>query len=79
MSGSVKWNVNPIGSDVHWAHRDMLQRAAYAGRAWAHKALEDDAPVLYVAAGGFKSDFKQAVSTSGQPVICRTLKDLYSD
>lgn len=56
----------------------MLQRAADAGRKWAHQALEPGAPLLYVAAGGFSGDFGEAARASDHPVIAWTLNDLYA-
>jgi hypothetical protein len=77
LTGSVKWNTKPIGSDVHWAHIDMLERAAHAGRAWAHNALEPEASILYVTAGGFADDFIMSIQDADQNVICWSLEDLY--
>jgi hypothetical protein len=56
----------------------MLQRAADAGRAWAHAALDPMAPLLYVAAGGFAAGFRDEVNASGHPAICWALEDLYA-
>jgi AAA+ ATPase superfamily predicted ATPase len=78
LTGAVKWHRLPIGAGVHAHHIDMLRRAAAAGRAWAHKALKPDAPLFYVAAGGFSSAFTDAVAASGHPAICWTLEDLYT-
>jgi hypothetical protein len=77
LTGSVKWNAAPVGSAAHWSHMDMLERAAHAGRAWAHQALEADASILYVAAGGFADDFMEAVSGAEQRVTCWSLEDVY--
>ena len=79
LSGAFKWNRTSIDAGVHRDHLDMLRRAADAGRRWAHQALEPDAPLLYVAAGGFTADFKAAVDASGHPATCWTLDDLYED
>lgn len=38
---------------------------------------EPDAPLLYVAAGGFASGFAEAAKASGHPVALWTLRDLY--
>jgi len=78
MTGAVKWDANPIGAGVHHGHLEMLRRAADAGRAWAHAALEPDAPLFYVAAGGFTSSFHEEVETSGHPVILWTLEEIYA-
>lgn len=78
MTGAVKWERAPTGAGVHYAHLAMLRRAADAGRAWAHAALDPDAPLLYVAAGGFTAGFREAVETSGHPATCWDLGDLYA-
>ena len=77
LSGAVKWNYKPIGSDVHWAHVEMLRRAADAGRKWAHDAQEPTAPILYVAAGGFTESFTEAIAESDHPITLWTLDDIY--
>jgi len=78
LSGSVKWNRTPVSARVHNDHMEMLRRAADAGRSWAHAALEPDAPLYYVAAAGFSDEFLEAANTSGHPVSCWTLNDLYA-
>lgn len=77
LSGSVKWNENPVSSDVHWQHMDMLRRGAHAGRKWAHRALEPDAVIVYVAAGGFSDEFESAVADAEQRVVMLSLEELY--
>jgi AAA+ ATPase superfamily predicted ATPase len=77
LSGSIKWNQDPIGPDVHFKHLESLRRAADSGRAWAHAALKPDAPLLYIAAGGFTKAFKAVVDESGREVIAWSLEDLY--
>jgi len=78
LTGSVKWDRAPIGAGVHHRHLEMLRRAADAGRLWAHAALQPDAPLYYVAAGGFTNAFRQAVEASGNPAILWSLADLYA-
>lgn len=78
LTGSIKWNETPIGADVHYAHLDMLTRAAHAGQAWAHSALEEGSPLLYAAAGGFDPSFAKYAKGSGKRVILWTLEDLYA-
>jgi len=78
MTGAVKWDHAPIEASVHHNHMDMLRRAADAGRAWAHAALEDDAPLYYVAADGFTEAFRGAVEASGRHAILWSLRDLYA-
>jgi hypothetical protein len=55
----------------------MLQRMADAGRGWAHQALEPDALLLFVGAGGFSPGFHEAAASSGRRVIAWSLDDLY--
>lgn len=79
MTGAVKWNRAPVGVGVHHQHMDMLRRAADAGRAWAHAALEGRSPLYYVAAGGFSQKFQDAVEASGHAYVCWGLGDVYRD
>jgi uncharacterized protein len=78
LSGAVKWNRAPVTARVHYEHVEMLRRAADAGRFWAHAALEPNAPLYYLAAGGFSAEFLEAAHSSGRPVTCWTLNDLYT-
>jgi hypothetical protein len=78
LTGAVKWNRDPVGVELHFAHLDMLNRAAHSGRKWAHDALEPESPLLYVAAGGFAEEFEEVASRSGHRVVCWDLKDLYA-
>ncbi|HEX9939267.1 MAG TPA: ATP-binding protein [Longimicrobium sp.] len=77
MTGAVKWDAAPIGSGVHHGHLEMLRRAADAGRAWGHAGLRPDAPLFYVAAGGFTPAFREEAEASGHPLILWTAEDLY--
>lgn len=79
MSGAVKWNVEPVGVAVHFHHLAMLERAAAAGRSWAHAARAPDAPLLYVAAGGFEPGFGEIAGRDGSTVFMLRLDDLYED
>lgn len=78
MSGAVKWDRAPIGAGVHHGHLEMLRRAADAGRGWARAALEKDAPLYYVAAGGFSTAFRMAVEASERRAILWSLEDVYA-
>ncbi len=78
MTGAIKWDYAPIGAAVHHRHLEMLRRAADAGRAWAHAALEADAPLFYVAAEGFTRTFREEAEASGHPVILWSLEELYA-
>lgn len=79
MTGAIKWDAAPVGPAVHIAHLDMLERAASSGRAWAHAALKPDAPLFYVAAGGFTDAFREEVERSGRTATCWSLEDLYAE
>lgn len=79
MTGSVKWDQRPVGARVHHEHMDMLRRAADAGRAWAHDAVASNAPLFYVAAGGFTAGFRAAVAASGHPAILWSLADVFDN
>ena len=78
MTGAVKWNARPLDVSLHFRHLTMLERAAAAGRAWAHAALLPDAPLLYVAAGGFEEGFVDVAGREGRPVVALDLEDLFS-
>ncbi len=56
----------------------MLERAAAAGRAWAHTALQPDGPLLYVAAGGFEEGFVDIAGRGGRLAVTLTLEDLFA-
>jgi AAA+ ATPase superfamily predicted ATPase len=78
LTGGIKWNRKPLAAEVFNHHLRMLDRLAAAGMSWAHRAREPDAPMLFVAAGGFSSGFESAIRLSGRSVTLWTLKDLYS-
>jgi len=78
MTGGIKWNAEPLASSWQHHHIANLKRLAHAGQGWAHEALDPDAPILWVAAGGFASDFDDAVRTTHRHAVLLTLDDLYS-
>ena len=78
MTGAITWGSEQVRPGVHHAHMDMLQRLADAGHAWAHEALEPDALLYYVAAGGFSDAFLEEVELSSHPVVCWGLEDMYT-
>lgn len=78
LTGGVKWSHRPIEAEVFRHHLQMLERLAAAGLPWAHRAREADAPILFVAAGGFSRGFQEATRLTDHPVTLWTLKDLYS-
>jgi uncharacterized protein len=77
LTGAVKWQRRPVGARVLSDHVAMLERAADAGRAWAHRALEPGALFLGVAAAGFTKAFLAAVEEEPRTAHCWTLEDLY--
>ena len=78
MTGAVTWNTNPLDVAVHFRHLTMLERAAATCRAWAHTALQPNAPLLYVAAGGFEDGFVDVAGHHGRPVVTLALADLFA-
>lgn len=78
MTGAVKWDHAPIGAAVHHDHIEMLRRAADSGRAWAHAALDANATLYYLAAGGFTAAFRSAVEASERRAILWSLEDVYA-
>ena len=77
MTGAIKWNRSPIGIGLHHSHVDMLRRAAAAGRKWAFRGLEPEAPLLYIAAEGFTHAFDREAKNVRENFILRCLDDLY--
>lgn len=78
LTGEVKWDRQPIPPAIHSKHLGKLQRMAQAGRPWAHEALRPEAPLLYVAAGGFEDGFEEQARRDGHRVTCWSLDDLYA-
>lgn len=79
LTGAVKWSSKPVGAKLHFDHLDMLYRLRDAGRAWAHRALDPGAQLIYVSAAGFTEGFRAAAEESGLPVHAWDLGDLYQD
>lgn len=77
LTGAVKWNAKPLDRRWHLRHIEMLDRLASSGVKWAHAASDRDAPLLYVAAGGFMKEFETAARSSREHVHLWTLADLY--
>ncbi len=75
MTGAVKWGV--LDGSVHIRHLRDLEALAESGRAWAHAALESNAPLIYVTGAGFALDVAAVMQASGHPVVTWTLDDLY--
>lgn len=79
LTGAVKWNVRPVGISLHEKHLDMLKRLGQSGHAWAHQALDPEAVLIYVAAGGFAPEFQERARAGGMRVVAWTLQDLYTN
>lgn len=47
------------------------------GRMWAREASQPHAPLIWVAAGGFTDEFRNAARRDRQEVYLWTLEDLY--
>lgn len=79
MTGAVKWNRRPVGEELHTRHLEMLERLANSGIGWAHEARKGEAPLLYVAAGGFTDRFRRVALASRKEVYLWTLEELYRE
>ncbi len=77
MTGGIKWNAEPLASSWQHQHIAKLKRLAHVGQGWAHEALDPDAQIVWVAAGGFTSDFADAVRKTHRHAVLLTLHDLY--
>lgn len=77
LTGAVKWNNAPLDESWHLKHLAMLDRLAASGVKWAHAAQRADAPLLYVAAGGFTKAFVRSARASRRHIYLMTLSDLY--
>ena len=77
LTGAVKHRSGPVGAGIITRHSRDLERLAVSGVRWAHRALADEAPLLFASAGGFTGAFHQMAEASGRPVIAWTLEDLF--
>jgi AAA+ ATPase superfamily predicted ATPase len=77
MTGGVKWNRSPLTADWFGHHLRMLERLSAAGVKWAHDAQDRSSPIIWVAAGGFTREFKDAAQSTREEVILWTLRDLF--
>ncbi len=77
LSGAVKWNARPLERKWHFRHLEMLDLLTRSGVKWAHAARTPEAPLLYVAAGGFSKEFEEAARASRDRVYLWDLRDLY--
>jgi hypothetical protein len=77
LTGAVKWNAQPLPVRWHLHHLQSLERLAASGVKWAHRAQEPDAPLLYLAAGGFTEEFVTVARAGRQHVYLWSLADLF--
>jgi AAA+ ATPase superfamily predicted ATPase len=77
LTGLVKWNESPLAPRWHIHHLQMIDRLAVSGLKWAHAAAGEDAPLLYVAAGGFSDGFDSTAQASRSVVELVSLRHLY--
>jgi AAA+ ATPase superfamily predicted ATPase len=77
MTGGVKWNAAPLEPKWHYHHMAMIERLRATGIKWAHRAATPEAPLLWVAAGGFTPDFEAAARSERHEVYLWSLEDLY--
>ena len=77
MTGAVKWNRTPLEAQWYRRHEAMLERLSHSGVAWAHRALDPESPLLFLAAGGFDAGFRAAAGAARRRVLLWTLEDVY--
>ncbi len=75
MTGAVKWG--DLGLGVHSKHLRDLAILAHNGHAWAHRALQPESPLIYVAGGTVPMDFKERAEQDGHPVFVFTFEEMY--
>lgn len=78
LTGAVKWNAQPLDRKWHFHHLSALDRLAASGIGWAHQARRMEAPLLYIAAGGFTHDFVEATRASRTTVYLWSLRDIFA-
>ena len=78
LTGAIKWNRHPVNASLYQDHLRDLHRLADSGQGWARQTLENGAPLLFVAAGGFDDSFHRVISTADTEVWTWTLDDIYS-
>lgn len=78
LTGAIKWNRRPVDASLYQDHIRDLHRLADSGHGWARQALDDNATLLFVAAGGFDDSFGRVASTANTEVRTWTLDDIYS-
>lgn len=78
LTGAIKWNTKPLEPKWHFHHLSSLERLVSSGIGWAHQASRAEAPLLYVAAGGFTRDFLDAARASRETVYLWNLQDIFA-
>lgn len=78
LTGAVKWNAKPLERKWHFHHLSSIDRLASSGIGWAHQASRAEAPLLYVAAGGFTQDFIEVARASRETVYLWSLSDIFA-
>lgn len=77
MTGAIKFRKRALSARVVTEHISGLERLADSGKGWAHDALESNAVLLFVSAGGFSdSSFYEVAREYDQKVIAWELEDL---
>lgn len=77
MTGGIKWNARPLEAKWHYQHMAMLERLVHAAVPWARDAAQPRAPLIWIAAGGFTDEFRDAARRDRHEVYLWTLEDLY--
>ena len=77
MTGGIKWNRSPLGAQWLHHHEAMLTRLLHVGVPWAARAAKPDAPLIFIAAGGFEPGFRAAAAAIRSDIVLWDLKDLY--
>lgn len=78
LTGSVKFRSEPADATVWTDHANALERLRDSGYEWAHRALEPDAPFLFVSRSGFADSFSEVREREpGRPVVAWTVDDLF--
>jgi len=77
MTGGVHWHKEPVGASAFAQHVATLQSLAAKGDAWASQALSPEAPVLWVSAAGFRSDFAREIAKTHRESTLLSLDALF--
>ena len=79
LSGAIKHRSRPMGTGVFTKHLRDLERVASSGShgAWAHRALKETSPLLFVSVSGFSDEFLRMIEASGRNVSAWGIDDLF--